>query len=373
MIQPDFLESVMNGQPLCKFFGSCGGCTAQHMSADAYSAWKEGQVAQILQHNGIKGTLQPIFKGAPYRRRCLTLTIENSSCQQKLGFMVYHSHELVDLTECHLALPEIIERLPEVKTLTALLQNHAKTFRVRLLWSNQGLDVTFLDLPPLVCKQKQRLIEQMLIVDIIRLSIDNEILLEKAKPCLTYGTVEVELPPAIFVQADAIAEGHMIAIANEHLQKCKTIVELFCGAGSFTFPLLEYMSVHAVESNEAALAALLKAYKIQNHGLKKLTYERRDLVLRPLRADELNGFDGLLFDPPRAGAKAQAAEIAKSNIKKIVAVSCNIATLVEDIKILQQGGYHIDKIIPIDQFLWSNHCEMVVLLSKKTKRTGWSL
>lgn len=369
-----FLDNAMTAVPVCKVFGRCGGCTAQHMSVDAYSAWKEGQVAQILQENGISGVLEPIIKGAPYRRRIITLTVENANGRQKIGFSVYHSHEIVDLTECHIALPEIIARLADVKILTSVFLTEKKNFHVRLLWSNQGLDVGLMDLPPLLDEQRSSLIEKALQADIIRLSVNSEILLEKEKPRLTYGEVEIEIPPGAFVQADAIAEQRIAAIAIEHLKKSKKIIELFSGAGSFTFPLLKHMSVDAVEYDETALKALEKAYRNSGEqGLKSLHCEKRDLFAAPVQVSELNKYGGLLFDPPRAGAGAQVEQIAKSSIKKLVAVSCNIITLVQDLLVLVAGGYVIDKIIPIDQFLWSNHCEIVVLLSKKGKSSGWKL
>jgi|GEM_PF-55370 len=108
-------------------------------------------------------------------------------------------------------------------------------------------------------------------------------------------------------------------------------------------------------------------------ALKRISCEQRDLFRRPLTARELAAYDGLVFDPPRAGAEAQAREIAKSSVKIVAAISCNPATLARDIGILLGGGYQLQSITPIDQFLWSPHIEAVALLTKRSPKKSWQL
>ncbi|EGF90755.1 23S rRNA uracil-5--methyltransferase rumA [Asticcacaulis biprosthecium C19] len=78
----------------------------------------------------------------------------------------------------------------------------------------------------------------------------------------------------------------------------------------------------------------------------------------------MKGFDAIVFDPPRAGAEAQAAEIARSGVARAVAVSCNPQTFVRDAKILVNAGFSLDRVTPIDQFLWSAHVELVGVFSR---------
>ncbi|KAA6405326.1 hypothetical protein DPQ22_05380 [Candidatus Tokpelaia sp.] len=108
-------------------------------------------------------------------------------------------------------------------------------------------------------------------------------------------------------------------------------------------------------------------------ALKRISCEQRDLFRQPLTARELAAYDGLVFDPPRAGAEAQAREIAKSAVKTVVAVSCNSVTLARDMVILLAGGYHLQSITPIDQFLWSPHSEAVAILTKRPAKKTWQL
>ena len=91
----------------------------------------------------------------------------------------------------------------------------------------------------------------------------------------------------------------------------------------------------------------------------RLTCERRDLDTRPLTPDEFSRFDAVVFDPPRAGARAQTAALARSSVPRVVAVSCNPATFARDARTLVDGGYRIGPIQPIDSFLWSAKLELV--------------
>ena len=145
------------------------------------------------------------------------------------------------------------------------------------------------------------------------------------------------------------------------------MTDLFSGSGTFALRLAHVSEVHAVESDAAALAALDRAFR-GAQGLKRVTVEKRDLFRRPLAAKELNGFDGVILDPPRAGAEDQSKQLARSDVPRVAAVSCNPATMARDLRILIDGGYRLTSVTPIDQFLWSPHVEAVALLEKPKKR-----
>ena len=169
------------------------------------------------------------------------------------------------------------------------------------------------------------------------------------------------------VQATAAAEQAMGGLVGAHLAPARRIADLFTGCGSFALRLARSAEVHAVEGDAALLGALDRAFR-GHPGLKRVTSERRDLHRRPLTAKELAGFDGLVFDPPRAGAEDQSVQIARSAVPLVAAVSCNPGTLARDLSILVGGGYAVKSVTAIDQFLWSPHVEAVALLEKPKKR-----
>jgi 23S rRNA (uracil1939-C5)-methyltransferase len=76
-------------------------------------------------------------------------------------------------------------------------------------------------------------------------------------------------------------------------------------------------------------------------------------------AEELKRIDVAVFDPPRAGAAEQAAELARSAVPRVIGVSCNPATFARDARILIDAGFRLARVLPVDQFLWSPHVELV--------------
>ena len=159
----------------------------------------------------------------------------------------------------------------------------------------------------------------------------------------------------------------MADLATAHLSKAKKVADLFSGVGTFALRLARKSEVHAIESDAPALEALDRGFRMAP-GLKRVTTEKRDLFRRPMTFKELNAFDGVVFDPPRAGAEDQSRQIARSEVPFVAAVSCNPVTLARDLRILRDGGYRVTRVTPIDQFLWSAHVEAVALLEKPRKR-----
>nr|MCH9742867.1 hypothetical protein [Pseudomonadota bacterium] len=142
--------------------------------------------------------------------------------------------------------------------------------------------------------------------------------------------------------------------------------DLFCGCGTFTGPMLKNLkkgSVDAFETIQSAVDTLNKEAKFKGLPLNAI---ERDLFKLPLNLDELNKYEALVFDPPRAGAKKQVALLANSTIKTIVAVSCNPITFARDTRVLTEGGYEFESIQLIDQFTQSHHVEMVGAFKKVT-------
>jgi 23S rRNA (uracil1939-C5)-methyltransferase len=150
----------------------------------------------------------------------------------------------------------------------------------------------------------------------------------------------------------------MAEIAAQALAGADRVADLFCGSGAFTFRLAKSSAVLALDSGVAAIAAL-QGGRAAAPSLKAITAEARDLFRRPLLAMEMKKLDGLLFDPPRAGAAEQAGEIARSKVATVVGVSCNPATFARDAAVLAAGGFRLERVTPVDQFLWSPHIELV--------------
>jgi 23S rRNA (uracil1939-C5)-methyltransferase len=187
--------------------------------------------------------------------------------------------------------------------------------------------------------------------------------MERAPPTIRAGEAHLTPPPGSFLQACEPAEASMVRLVREAVGDARKLVDLFSGAGTFALPLASTATVHAAESDGAALAALSNAAR-KAQELRPVTTQKRDLFRRPLTAAELKGFDAAVIDPPRAGAEAQSAQLAASGIERIAMVSCSAGTFARDLRILVDGGYRIGRITPVDQFLWSPHIEIIARLER---------
>ncbi len=351
----------------CPYFGpkgkNCGGCALQHLDMDAYNLWKRQLVVDALSARGIEVPVDPIEPCLPGSRRRAVFTVAPSKTGLRMGFNQAGSHTLVEIDNCAVLTPGISGSLERLRALAKFLVRGTKPFKLHVLETLTGLDVSVENISQLSDKQRQRVTEMALQLGFSRLSLGSEILVESHSPTLKFADVQVAPPPGSFVQSTIHAQNFMSDIVADHMKGAKRVADLFSGCGTFTFALARHCATHAVEAEAPAVAALDRAAR-HAQGLKPITTEQRDLYRRPLQVKELKKINGVVFDPPRAGAEAQAQELAASKVSRIAAVSCNPATLARDLRHLIDGGFKIKSVKPVDQFLWSPHVEVVVLLER---------
>ncbi|ESZ73273.1 RNA methyltransferase [Mesorhizobium sp. L103C119B0] len=357
--------SPLRIDPACRHFTECGGCAVQHLQADAYQQWKRDKVVHALK--GIAGDIGALVPCAPHTRRRVVLAARRADTGMLLGFHRHLSPEIIPIEECPISLPEIVAALDRLRSVADLVCATTKSFRMAVTVTGSGLDVAVYESGKLGENQRRVASNFMMANGFARLSIDDEIVIEPKKPVVMFGTVAVAIPPGAFLQATQAAEQTMADLVGGHLKRARKVADLFAGCGSFALRLAAKSEVHAVEGDAAALSALDRGSRFAT-GLKRVTGERRDLFRRPLTFKELNAFDGVVFDPPRAGAEDQSKQIARSDVPFVAAVSCNPVTLARDLRILIDGGYILKSVTPIDQFLWSPHVEAVALLEKPKRR-----
>ncbi|MGO4133930.1 class I SAM-dependent RNA methyltransferase [Rhizobium brockwellii] len=357
-------------EPPCRHFGpdgvngTCGGCTLQHMADAPYRAFKRQLVIDALKSKGLTSEVGEIVPARPGERRRVVFAARKTEKDMLVGFNQAESHHIVAIEECPISSAGIIARLPAIRAIAASLATSAEPFRVAVLETLSGLDISVDEVKKLSDSQRRKAIETALSLrGIARVSLNGEILVEPSKPMVEFGGVRVSPPPGGFTQATKPAEEAMAELVIAHAGKAKRIADLFAGSGTFSLRLARIGRVHAVEAEAKALAALDHAAR-NTQGLKPVTVEKRDLFRRPLMTQEFKPYDAVVFDPPRAGAEFQCQELARSAVKKIVAVSCNPLTLARDLAILVEGGYRIAQVTPIDQFLWTSHVEVVATLEK---------
>ncbi len=354
--------------PPCPHFGVCGGCALQHWDLAACRAWKVDQVRLTLVRAGIDAEVALLFAAEAHSRRRLSLHARRFGGGAIVGFKERRSWALAAIDTCVIADRRIAAALPLLRSLALPFLEHPKSAPIlHVTTTESGLDVDVTGVERrsggLSADARMRVGAIAASADVARVTLAGEIAYQARAPMVRFGQASVELPPGGFLQAVAGAEQAMADLIVAASAGAKRIADLYCGAGTFTFRLAALAPVTAVDSSAPAIRALTRA-SASAPGLKSIRAETRDLDRRPLLAADLTKIDVAVFDPPRAGAQAQAAQFAASKVGRVVAVSCNPVTFARDAKILIGGGYRLERVAVVDQFLWSPHIELVAVFSR---------
>ena len=341
-------------QPLCRHFPECGGCQLQHVDDEAYRAYLVDRVAGALAAQDVSvPEIRPPHLSPPRSRRRSSLKAAGGA----IGFNAAASHRIVDMRECHILAPELFAL---VAPLRRLLKGKAE---VAMTLADQGVDLVLggVEIGDLAASEawvgfaaEHRL---------ARLAIDDgmgpQTLWEPEPVTATLGGVAVGLPHGAFLQATADGEAALVDSVREAVGGAATVAELFAGLGTFALSLDG--RVYAAEAARDAVLALKAAAGAAG---RPVFVEHRDLFRRPLDRADLDRFEAVVIDPPRAGAKAQVELLAASRVPRIAYVSCNPATFARDAKLLAAGGYRLDWVRPVGQFRWSVHVELAAAFSR---------
>ena len=368
----EVLEPVANRiAPPCRHFGECGGCSVQHLAEADYLNWKRGIVATALERHGIAGSVVgPVMAtpaGGRRRAELAALRLRGRHGATILGFHARASNRIVDLTECTVLRPALRNLIGPLREVLGQVLEPGSGCDILLTETPVGADLLVTaKMPP---RPKQRLALAAFAEDsnVARVSWASsraaiEPVAQRVPPAVVVDGVAVALPPGAFLQASAEAEKLMAALVIENLGDLPPrarVADLYAGLGAFALPIAaKGARVLAVDSAGDALDALVAATGAA--GLSGgITAEVRDLAERPLMAAELSGTHGVVFDPPRAGAPEVVRQIAASKVARVVAVSCNPVTFARDAAALIAGGYHLARVTPVDQFVYTGHVELV--------------
>lgn len=347
-LQAVLAASPDRAEPFCPYFGTCGGCALQHLALPAQLDFKRGLVEAALRRAGLSAPLLATV-AAPGGRRRVTLHARGG----RVGFMQRDSHDLVDIAACPILVPGLQTVAPQI---------------VRAIHKALGADcdvaLTDTGLIDVAIRSKRAPNSGALVAlgrsvpRIGRIAVNGIMAHQPQPPSLTIGRAEVKLPVETFLQPTAAGEDVLAKLVLEALGTSRRVADLFCGIGTFSLRIAETARVLAIDGNRPAVEALQDAVR-RASGLKPVTAEVHDLFREPISRFQLTDFDAVVFDPPRAGAEAQARELAASRVRTVVGVSCDPKTFARDAAILVAGGYTIERVTPVDQFAHSAHVELV--------------
>jgi 23S rRNA (uracil1939-C5)-methyltransferase len=351
-------------KPPCAHFGVCGGCALQHWRHDAYSAWKAGLIERALKQRGVQApSFEPPLLGAPGERRRVDFVLRRQGKRVLAGFHERGSARVVDVGVCVIARPTLTALLEPLRAALAEILPDGGAVDAIANETDGGVDML---LRPhrrltLSIEQRQKLVGLAERANLARLSwgdrANPDPIVTRRAPLLVLGEATIEPPPGAFLQATKRGELAMREAVNAWIGDAAKIADLFAGVGSLS--LGRSVRVSLFESDKPSIAAVDAAAR--KLGGNRVVAERRDLFRNPLQPKELDAFDAVLLDPPRAGAAAQVVEIGRSKLKRLVYASCDPGSFARDARVLQDAGYRLEKLKAIDQFLWSAHVESIAL------------
>jgi 23S rRNA (uracil1939-C5)-methyltransferase len=345
-------------EPPCSLFPECGGCQLQHADDEAYSGYLVSRVQTALAQHDLTTEIRTPHLSPPNSRRRATLKGLKVGGGAVLGFNAEMSHRIVDMRECHILRPELFGLVDPLRRLLSGMLQPKRAAEVQLALIDRGVDVTIKGVPAGRLAEIEQLTSFAIDHGLARLSVDrglgSDTLYEPQPASVTLSGVPVVFPHGSFLQATMDGEAELVMLVQEAIAGAAAVADLFAGLGTFT---LASRASHAAEASRDAAAALKQA-------APTATVEHRDLYRAPLDAKELNRFDAVILDPPRAGAEQQVANLARSTVRKLAYVSCNPATFGRDAKTLVDGGYQLDWVRPVGQFRWSTHVELAACFTR---------
>ncbi len=357
--------------PACRHFNECGGCAVQHLGDGIYDSWKRRRVIDALARRGIDGVeVAPLMRTPAGVRRRATFHVLRRKHDAVIGFRTRASQRIVGIGECPVLEPALVALLAPLGELFSGLLAPGGRAEALVTLAGTGIDMLIRHPKPPNLKQRERLMGFAKRQDLARIAwMDRgddqaELIILRRAVRVDFGGVAVDLPPGGFLQPSATGEAALAAFVTAATADAKHVADLYAGCGALSFPMAGHARVHAVEG-VAALTAALDGAAARAGLAGRVTSETRDLDRRPLLARECAHLDAVVFDPPRAGAKHQAEALAAGNVPCIVALSCNPASFARDARILIDGGYALDAVQPIDQFLWSAHVETAAVFRRR--------
>lgn len=353
-------------EPPCPHFTDCGGCAVQHGADPLVARWKTEIIRSALAARAITDVpLRPMLTSPPASRRRIAVTARRTKKTTQIGFHAPNSDRIVPISACIVARPELIDVLPLLDELVSLAASRKGEVRLALTLTDGGVDLAITDAKEVDGPGRALLAGAANRAGLARLTWNGDVAVTRMVPSLMLGRAKVLVPPGGFLQATREGEAALTAAVREAVGPARTIMDLYAGSGTFTLPLAEGAEMTAFEGDMESVSALDQAWRA-TEGLHTVRAERRNLVQRPLLPAEFKGIDAVVIDPPRAGARVQFDNIAKSDVARVASVSCNPATFARDARILIDGGFSLDWIQPIDQFRWAAHVELAAQFTRRS-------
>lgn len=345
--------------PRCCHFGVCGGCELQHMSYASQLESKQAMIRSMLQVGGcgpeILNCLETIIPSQPFNyRRRIALHLDR---QGNLGFYRSRSREIISLSECPIADPQIGALLPKLPYFAKAVCHKISTLILEC--DSSGVCAVLRALGRLSESELESLRDAaQLVFESVMIQDDSGERLTFGRRELTMPTVDgsVQVPVGAFSQINSEVNLQLVtAVCNELSQRgVREIWDLYAGAGNFALPL-------------ARRSFAVTAVEVDPRLVEVGKQEVSDYVCSSVEAFLRNGSssrkakrslpDAIVADPPRSGL----GNLVKSlpEVESLILISCHLPSFVRDLKNLTHGDWRVSRIVPFDMFAQTSYVEMM--------------
>ena len=344
-------------EPICPYFKECGGCDLMHINYDEELKYKENKVKQIVEKfssidkNVIK---QIVGNDNDFYRNKSTLHV---NC--KVGYYSKKSKNIVPIDKCYI----VDEKINEI--LNILKQLDLKNIYEVVVRTSKYLDDSMI-----ILKINNSINQN--IIDRLKEITNNIIIYQNKKYTTLYGNgyiydmigeYKFKISPDSFFKINKKQEKKLYDKVLEYLEPTSNdkVLDLYCGTGTIGIYISKYVKeVKGIEINK---------YAVKDAFINEEINKINNINFECLDASDISKvkekFDKIIVDPPRNGLDKKTIEyLIKSNVKRIVYVSCDPVTLTRDLELLKDY-YDISEITPVDMFSRTYHVENVTLLKKK--------
>lgn len=382
--------------PDCPAYPRCGGCTGRHMTYEATLEAKRQQVADCFRRIGhISIDVPPVLgmdEPSAYRNKT-ALPVGGTADHPQLGFFAPRSHALIPIDSCPNAMPPADELcraflgwMRAYHIPPYMEETHSGLVRHLVIRVNrQGQAMVTVVVNGSSLPHEQELADALFPLGAVSVMLNenrertNVILGRRFRTIRGMDTLTdtlcgltFDLSPAAFFQVNPTQTERLYQTALDfaQLRPNHMLCDVYCGAGTITLMMARHCrSVLGIEVVPQAIENARQ--NAQRNGITNADFRTgaAEEVLPQLVAEGLRP-DVIVVDPPRKGLDpAVIAAIAAAEPRRIVYVSCNVATQARDAALLQEVGYGLDKVQPVDMFCWTSGVETVALLSKMKRST----
>ncbi|HEU0189634.1 MAG TPA: 23S rRNA (uracil(1939)-C(5))-methyltransferase RlmD [Gallionella sp.] len=381
-----YKAASMRVQPKCVHFGVCGGCSMQHLDANAQVAVKQRILEDNLWRIGkvkAETILPPIYGQTWGYRERARLSVRHVIKKNKtlVGFHEKRSSFVADMQHCEILAPKIAKLLPQLAELVSGLSIRDRLPQIEVAVGEfvDALVLRVMDTPSCDDEAALRAFAGEHQIQFWLQSRGPETIVPfhpLNAPQLSYSLPEfgIAMPfaPGEFTQVNSALNRVMVSRAIRLLdpQPGERVADFFCGLGNFTLPIACCGAQVLGVEGSAALVERAKQNAASNGLSGNAKYAAMNLFEMTEAAFAMLGkFDKLLIDPPRDGAIELVKSLGGGNggcvPYRIVYVSCNPATLARDAQVLVQvHGYTLKAAGVMNMFPHTSHVESIAVFER---------